>query len=204
MANLFVRFLGRSIIKFSGWKVDQHLKEDFKRCVMIGAPHTSNWDFPITMAAFEVMEIPLRFTIKKEWMRPPLGWIMKGLGAIPIDRSPKDARSQPLSTVDAMVRLFENQKELAVLVTPEGSRSLKENWRTGFYHVAKQAGVPIALGYLDWGKKTAGIGKVIWPSDDMEKDMQTIMRFYQGIQPRFPEKFSVDVRYLPQETAAPG
>ena len=197
MSNLFVRFLGKSIISLAGWKVDQRLKQDFRRCVMIGAPHTSNWDFPITAAAFEVMDIPLRFTIKKEWMKPPLGWIMKGLGAIPIDRTPKDTRSQPLSTVEAMVNLFDNEEELAVLVTPEGTRSRNEHWKTGFYHVARLAGVPIALSYLDWAKKEAGIGKVIWPSGDMEKDMKTIMQFYQGITPRYPEKFSIDVRYKP-------
>lgn len=198
MSNFLLRLWGKSIIKLAGWSVDQHLKQDFRRCVMIGAPHTSNWDFPITRAAFEVMEIPIRFTIKKEWLKPgPMGWLLRVLGAIPIDRTPKDARSQPLSTVEAMVNLFHENGDLVILVTPEGTRSRQEQWRTGFYHVARLAGVPIALGYLDWHKKIAGIGKVIWPGDDMEKDMKEIMAFYQNITPRYPEKFSIDVRYTP-------
>ena len=196
MKKILFRWWGKAIIFVSGWRVDQHLKADFKRCVMIGAPHTSNWDFVITRAAFEVMEIPIRFTIKKEWTKGILGWLFTALGAIAIDRTPKDGRTEPLSTVDAMVQLFKDNRDLVVLVTPEGTRSRAEHWKTGFYHVAKQAGVPIALGYLDYKKKIAGIGKVVVPTDDMVADMKLIMNFYAAITPRFPDQFSVDIRYV--------
>jgi 1-acyl-sn-glycerol-3-phosphate acyltransferase len=199
MKKWIFRIWGRAIIWVFGWKVDQHLKADFKRCVMVAAPHTSNWDFVICRAAFEVMELPVRFTIKKEWTKGFLGGLLVSLGAIGIDRKPKDKRSEPISYVDAMVNLFEENEELAVLVTPEGSRKRMEQWKTGFYHVAKKAGVPIAFGYLDYKTKTAGIGKVIWPGEDMEADMREIMKFYAGIHPKFPELFSVDLRYLPKD-----
>jgi hypothetical protein len=94
-----------------------------------------------------------------------------------------------------MANLFREHEKLAVLVTPEGSRSLRTEWKTGFYHVARLASVPMVLGYLDYQKKEAGIGKIIYPGEDMEKDMKEIMEFYKGINARFPEKFSTDLRY---------
>jgi len=198
MKKLIFKLWGRAIVSIMGWKVDQYLKADFKRCVMIAAPHTSNWDFVICRAVFEVMDVPVRFTIKKEWTKGFLGWLLVSLGAIGIDRKSIDKRSEPISYVDAMVNLFEENEDLAVLITPEGSRKKMEQWKTGFYHVAKKAAVPIAFGYLDYKTKTAGIGKVIWPGEDMEADMQEIMKFYLGIHPKFPELFSVDLRYLPK------
>ncbi len=197
MKKWFFRILGKAIIRLSGWKVDQHLKQGFRRCVVVAAPHTSNWDFVLARAAFEVMEIPVRFTIKQEWTTGILGWLLVALGAIGIDRRPKDKQSQPISYVDAMAHLFEENNELAVLITPEGSRSKQDHWKTGFYHVAKLANVPIALGYLDYKKKEAGIGKVMWPGNSMESDMKEIMAFYRDKTPCFPQKFSLDVRYLP-------
>ncbi|HPI11042.1 MAG TPA: 1-acyl-sn-glycerol-3-phosphate acyltransferase [Catalimonadaceae bacterium] len=197
MKDVFFRILGRLIIWVSGWRVDQSLKQDYRRCVVVAAPHTSSLDFVFARAAFEVMKVPVRFTIKKEWTTGPLGWLLKALGAIGIDRRPKDKQSQPISYVDAMAKLFSENKDLAVLITPEGTRSRQTTWKTGFYHVAKTAGVPIALGYLDYQEKVAGIGKILWPGEDMETDMKTIMAFYQDKHPKFPEKFAIDDRYQP-------
>jgi len=197
MKRWFFRILGKCIIRIFGWNVDQKLKEDFRRCVVVAAPHTSNFDFVIARAVFEEMKIPVRFTIKQEWTKGILGWLLIELGAIGIDRRPKDKQSQPVSYVDAMANLFETNKELAVLITPEGSRSRQVNWKTGFYYVAKLAGVPIGLGYLDYKSKTAGIGMVIWPGDDMAADMKKIMAFYQDKYPKYPAKFSLDERYIP-------
>jgi 1-acyl-sn-glycerol-3-phosphate acyltransferase len=195
MKKIFFNYLGRIIIRLSGWQVDQKLKDDFRRCVVVAAPHTSNMDFVIARAAFEVMGVPVRFTIKQEWTKGLLGSLLMYLGAIGIDRRPKQDQDQPISYVDAMVKLFGQNQELAVLITPEGSRSRQEHWKTGFYHVAKLAGVPIALGYLDYKNKVAGIGKVIWPGENMEDDMREIMDFYRNIHPKYPAKFSIDVRY---------
>lgn len=197
MKNFLFRIWGRAIMFFSGWKVDQVLKDQCRRCVMVGAPHTSNWDFVFARAAFEVMELPVRFTIKKEWMESKIGWLIKALGGIAIDRSSHEGEKGHISMVDAMVRLFEQNEDLVILVTPEGTRNRSETWKTGFYYVAKNAGVPIALGYMDYKRKVAGIGKVIYPTDDMEKDMKEIMAFYQTVNPCYPEKFSIDLRFQP-------
>lgn len=161
-----------------------------QHCVMIGAPHTSNWDFVYCMVAFEIMNIPLRFTIKKEWMRFPFSVFVKPFGAIAIDRSPKEAGGEKLSMVDAMVELLEKTPRMAMVVTPEGTRKPVKKLRTGFYHVAVKAEVPIALGYMDYAKRVAGVGKIIYPSGDIHADMAIITEFYKNVTPRFPESNS--------------
>jgi 1-acyl-sn-glycerol-3-phosphate acyltransferase len=193
---MFVAFC-RFVFRLRGWKASGLIPtpDAAKRCVMVAAPHTTNWDAIYTIACFDIMGIKWRFTIKKEWLKPPFGGILKSLGAIGIDRSPRKAGEQRPSTVEAMARLFEEHEQLCIVVTPEGTRSLAKEWKTGFYHVAKRAGVPIALGYMDYAKKEAGVGKIIYPSDDMAADMRQIMDFYKTITPKFPEKFSLDVRY---------
>ena len=191
------KLIAKLIFKLMGWTLDDHLKADFKRCVMIAAPHTSNWDFIITRAAFTLMAIPIRFTVKKEWMRFPFNYIFGPLGAIAIDRSPKKPGDPRPSMTEAMIDLFEHNDELVVLVTPEGTRSLVKKWKTGFYHVAVGANVPIALGYLDFKNKIAGVGKVVYPSGDMQKDLREIMAFYNAkSNAKHPEKFSVDLDYV--------
>jgi 1-acyl-sn-glycerol-3-phosphate acyltransferase len=178
-----------------GWKVDKIVPEGVQRCVMIASPHTSNWDFPIARAAFTILKIPVRFTIKDSWFKFPLNLIFAPLGGIPINRTPKKEGEERPSMVDAMSDLFKDHKDLAVMVTPEGTRSYRDEWKSGFYHVAKAANVPIGLGYLDYKNKIAGVGKVVYPSDDLAADMKIIMDFYKDIAPKNKEKFSIDKRY---------
>lgn len=189
------KLLAKLIFAIFGWKLDDHLKADFRRCVMIAAPHTSNWDIVFARAAFSLLGIPVRFTVKKEWTRFPFNLIMNPLGAIAIDRSPKKPGDPRPSMTEAMIKLFAENKELVVLVTPEGTRSLRTKWKTGFYHVASGAKVPIALGYLDYKNRIAGVGKMVYPSGDMHKDIKEIMDYYKNIPPKFPEKFSIDIEY---------
>jgi 1-acyl-sn-glycerol-3-phosphate acyltransferase len=184
------------IFRISGWKLDTNVPAQVKRCIVIAAPHTSNWDYWYAMAAFIIYRLKIRYAIKKEWMRFPFSLITKPLGGIAIDRSPKTENEPRLSHTEAMIELFKQNDELILLLTPEGTRSKNENWRTGFYHVAKEVGVPVFLGYVDYKEKKAGIGKAVYPSADMAKDMQEIMQFYQQFHAKFPENFSVDTNYL--------
>ncbi len=180
----------------TGWKVDENLPPEIKKCIIIAAPHTSNWDFWYTIASFTIYKLRIRFTVKKEWMRFPFSLLMKPLGGIAIDRTPRVDESGRKSFVEAMIELFEENEELIIVITPEGSRSQRNKWKTGFYHVAMGANVPILLGYVDYQKKVAGIGKTIYPTD-FDTDMRQIMAFYQKINPKFPEKFSVDKDFMP-------
>jgi 1-acyl-sn-glycerol-3-phosphate acyltransferase len=185
------------ILRMGRWKLDDALRGYQGSSVMIGAPHTSNWDFVYAIMVFVALDIPVRFTIKKEWMRFPFGGFMRSLGAIPIDRSPLKPGDPPRGTTEAMAALFKEHKNLVVLVTPEATRSKRSEWKTGFYYVAVQAGVPIGLGYLDYEKRRAGVHEFFHPSGDIAKDMHHMMAFYSGIHPKNPENFSVDTRYYP-------
>ncbi len=188
--------LSNTYLKLTGWKLDgDPPKEVFEKCVIICAPHTTNWDFPNTWAIMDTLNVKTQYAIKKEAMGFPMGGILRQLGCIPIDRSKKEGK-QKTSTVDAIANLFEQYDKLCLMIAAEGTRSLCTKWKTGFYYIALKAKVPICLGYLDYTTKTGGIPKVIYPTGDIHKDMGEIMRFYQSINPKFPEKFSVDERYL--------
>lgn len=163
--------------------------ENTPKSVMIAAPHTSNWDFFYARAAFFLLGIPVKTTIKKEAMFFPMNIILKFFGVIPVDRKKKTGGlSRKNSMVDAMVQLFEEREELVIMITPEGTRKYVPRWKTGFYHVAKKANVPIVLGYLDYKKKHAGIGPVVYPGDDIDQDLKTIMDFYRGVTGKYPEQ----------------
>ena len=183
------------IFKALGWKLKTEAIVGIKQSITIAAPHTANMDLPIAKAAFDLMGLPLRFTVKQEWVRFPFKRIMLNLGAIAIDRRPKNPGEERPSMTEAMANLFKENPELHVMVTPEGTRSLRTQWKTGFWYTAKMANVPILLGYLDYKNKVAGIGKIIYPTD-LETDMRTMMEFYKDITPCHPEKFSLDQRYI--------
>ncbi len=199
IASLFImiRKIFIFIFKILGWKLKTEAIKGIKQSITIAAPHTANMDLPIAKAAFDLMGLPLRFTVKKEWVRFPFKSIMLDLGAIAIDRNPKNPGDPRPSMVEAMTNLFKENEELHVMVTPEGTRSLRTEWKTGFWYTAKAANVPILLGYLDYKNKIAGIGKIIYPTN-LEDDMRTMMDFYKDITPCHPEKFSIDVRYAPK------
>src|ERR1700746_1660572 len=110
------------IFKLSGWKVTHYLSNDIKKCVIIVAPHTSNWDFIFGMGAVKVMKLKLRFAIKKEWIRFPFKHLMLSLGALPIDRKKENSSEEKKSSVEAMAELFEDHNELRLVITPEGTR----------------------------------------------------------------------------------
>jgi len=192
---MLTQLFARSVLTLSGWTVKNNMPPDIKQCVMIAAPHTSNWDFFYTRLAFLQMDIPVKMTIKRSYMRFPYGPFARALGCIGIDRRPKKEGQERPSMVQVMADLFKEHDNLVMLVTPEGTRSLSTKWKTGFYHVAVLANVPVALGYLDYKKKEAGVGKMVYPSGNMKKDVQNIMAFYKNIVPHTPEYFSIDLDY---------
>ncbi|HEY0031411.1 MAG TPA: 1-acyl-sn-glycerol-3-phosphate acyltransferase [Bacteroidia bacterium] len=180
------------IFKLFGWKVTHLLPDEIKKCVIVVAPHTSNWDFVFGMGAVKVMKIKLRFAIKKEWIRFPFKRLMLSLGALPINRNKKEASGEKQSTVEIMSELFEKHDELRLVITPEGTRSKVEKWRTGFYHIALNAKVPIALAFINYETKFCGIDQIIYPSGDFNADMKLIMDFYKNMKGKNSENFSID------------
>ena len=191
-----MRLICTLIFRLMGWKTGSSIPADYPQCVVIAAPHTSNWDLILAIGALEILKIKAKYTIKSEWMRFPFKWLIHSTGGVAVDRSPKKAGEERRSTVDALAELFQTHKELALLVTPEGTRKKATKWRTGFYQVALKANVPILMGYVDYAKKEAGIGTVIHPSPGgFEKDMRIIMDFYAKTTPKFPESFSLDEEF---------
>ena len=181
------------ILRLFGWKINPEIPKEYDRCVLIGAPHPSNWDFLFSVLSFKALKIPYKFTIKKQWFRFPFNLIIKPIGGLPIDT--KGNSQKGISNVDTMASFFSLKEKFVMAITPEGTRSLKKEWKSGFYHVAKKANVPICLAYLDYKNKIAGVGKVIFPTDNMAADMKMIMDFYKEIVAKFPHNFSTDLRY---------
>lgn len=183
------------LYRLKGWKMNKNVPPEAQRCVMIASPHTSNWDIIFALGAFYEMKIPVRFTVKNDWFKFPFKAMMSAMGGIPIDRSPKKPGEARPSMVEAMANIFKEHDKISIMVTPEGTRKRNDNWKTGFWHTAKLAGVPICLGYLNYANKTAGVGMAIYPNN-LEEDMATIMHFYKDIAPKYSEKFAVDPKYF--------
>ena len=201
MARLIANFL----LWLSGWKVKKDYPPEATRCVMIAAPHTTNWDAYFVKLATISLGIPMKIAIKDNWTKGLIGFIMRPMGALGIDRSPKNG-SDRMSQVDLMADLFKTNDSIALAIAPEGTRKRREKWKRGFYWVAKKADVPITFGYLDYEKKEAGVGpEVLWPSDDIDKDFKKINDFYRDIKAKYPEKYSLDLRFEKvQETKQTG
>lgn len=183
-----------------GWEIDHHLPFDLDRCVMLAAPHTSNWDALYARLGLKAMGVNARITIKDSYMKFPFGPFVRAMGGVGINRRPKVEGEQRPSMVEVMADLFVEHEKLVMLITPEGTRAKQTQWKTGFYHIALKANVPIALAYMDYQLKKVGIGKVIYPSGNMQQDIKEIMDFYANIAPKFPELYSVDTRYVSQNS----
>jgi len=190
------KIITKILLKLGGWTVKYPIPDEAQRCVMIAAPHTTNWDALWTRVAFQELGIPVKIAIKDTWTKMPiLGYFIRAFGGLGINRSPKKEGAPRKSQIDQMADFFKTNERIALVIAPEGSRSLKEEWKMGFYHVAKKAGVPITFGYLDYAKKEAGVGGAVHLSEDIAQDMAPIMDFYSTITPKFPEQFSLDQRY---------
>jgi len=173
----------RLVLRLMGWKITSVIPAGTKKCVIAVAPHTSYWDFVIGRLAYSVLGVKANFLIKKEAFRFPFKHLLLQMGGIPVDRG----RSSKM--VDQIVDQFNKSESLFIVITPEGTRKPVRQWKKGFYYIANQAQVPIALGYLDYAKKEGGVGKVIFPNGDMESQMKEIKEFYRGMTPKHPERF---------------
>lgn len=182
------------LFKKNGWRVINGLPNEIKSCVLLAGPHTSNWDTVYALAALKKLNVNVRIAIKKEMMAFPFGPFLRGVGAISIDRNPKESK-QRITAVDAMAQLYKSHKNLVLLISPEGTRSPVTKWRTGFYYVAKKANVPIVCSYLNYKSKTAGIGSVFYPDEDLETMMKKVQEFYATKHPKFPKDFKTTPEY---------
>ena len=176
-----IRVCAFAFLLLTGWRC----KKDPPKCrkyVLIAAPHTSNWDFPIMMSVAFKLKGKLYWMGKEVLFKRPFKGLFKWLGGIPIDRS----RSN--NVVKQMVDKFVEMDKLILTIPPSGTRKMVKKWKSGFYHIAAGANVPVALGFLDFKKKTGGIGPVVTITGDMERDMMIIRSFYADIEGKYPEE----------------
>lgn len=171
-----------------GWKVIARVTPEMAHSVMLAAPHTSNWDFPLALAAFWKMGIDVKYFIKDNYTKSLVGWFFKWTGAIGVDRSKKSN-----NLTDHAIELLKANDQLVVLVPAEGTRKRVEQWRTGFYHISREADVPISLGYLDYVNKIAGVAQPFQPSGDFNEDMTFIQEFYRPISAKYPEQYNPQI-----------
>jgi len=184
-----MKYLAQIILKLIGWKVNCQMVFNFKKAVLVVAPHTSSLDFWLGRLTFWYLNLPINFVIKKEYFKFPISNILKALGGIPIDRK-KSAGS-----IEQIARYFDSNDKVFIAITPEGTRKFTKNWKMGFYYIALKAKVPIILCYVDYKKKECGMGHTIIPTGNIEEDLKILYNFYKGVNAKYPEKFNLSSMY---------
>lgn len=184
LSRLVRRFLV-ALYRLRGWHIDGRLPAD-KKFVLVGAPHTSNWDFAVFLGAVDELGIKPNYIGKHSLFRWPLRRFMLDMGGIPIDRSRR------ANYVGQVVAEFERRDELALVIAPEGTRDSDGRWKSGFYHIAKSAGVPIVPAWIDRKRRVGALGPVIWPSGDYRSDLAKIAAFYRNAWPEQQRFHEID------------
>jgi len=173
--------LSKIILRICQWRKAGRLP-GISKYVMIIAPHTSNWDMPVGLVIALSLGLKLKWLAKKTLFRWPFGCFIKWLGGIPIDRSKSS------NIVAQSIQTFKESNELVLVVAPEGTRRKVNYWKTGFYHIANGANVPIVMGFIDYARKEGGIGPTMIPTGNIEFDMQKIRLFYDNLTGKIPDK----------------
>jgi 1-acyl-sn-glycerol-3-phosphate acyltransferase len=166
--------MARLLMRLFGWRVDGRLP-DIPKFILIGAPHTSSWDFVLFLGVIFTLRANVRFMGKAVLFRSPVGFFFRYCGGIPVDRS------KATGLVDQMVQAIRESDRFILTIAPEGTRHHVQEWKRGFYHIAKGAGIPIVTAIVDGKHKTVRIGQVFHLTEDMEADMKTIQGFFKGV-----------------------
>jgi len=176
-----LKFLSHAVLRLVGWRKGGPLP-DVDKCIVIGAPHTSNWDLPLVLTLALAYGAPMHWMAKKSVFRWPFGGICRWMGGIPVDRSKR------CGAVEQTAQLFRNSEKLKIVISPEGTRGVS-TWKTGFYYIAYTAGIPIVPAFLDYRTKRGGLTEPFYPTGDIVKDMEFFRDFYGRITARYPELF---------------
>lgn len=175
-----LKIAARLFLRLTGWEAEG-AKPVHQKFVLIAAPHTSNWDLAYLLALAVVFDIKISWMGKHTLFRGPMGAVMEALGGIPVRRNKHG------KLVDQMARAFDETDSLCLTVPAEGTRSYVPNWKSGFYHIAALANVPIQMGYLDYSRRRGGFGAALLPSGDLRADMDEIRDFYSDKVGKYPD-----------------
>jgi len=173
-----------SLLKCFGWK-SIGAPIPTPKCIILGAPHTSIWDFVISLLFYTAVGGKASVLVKKEFFVWPVKGLMRRLGAIPVDRS------KGASFVKQIVETFNSHETLHVAIAPEGTRNPTSNWKGGFYTISKAANVPVYFGFFDWGRKEVGVAEELLLSNDQQADIKRVRQWYneRGVKGKHPKKF---------------
>ncbi len=180
------RLLSRMLLRLWGWRIAPF--PDIDKAVAVGGPHTSNWDGLLGILGATALGLDTAFLIKASAFRWPLGPWLRRMGGVPVDRT------RATGAVDQAVEMFRDSERLIMVVTPEGTRTNAPRWKTGFYHIARLARVPMVLAVPDYSRKELNFPLVIEPGDDMEADMRKMIECFADTTPRHPDKLSAPVK----------
>ena len=175
------RRLGRIYLWMIGWRIEGKVPSEPKY-VAIAAPHTSYWDFTHMIAFGFATDQYISFLMKASMFKGPAGALFRKMGGIPV------YRSEAFGLVDSVVREFDKAERLIVVIAPEGSRSKRDHWKSGFYHIAVKANLPIALGFMDYERKVVGYGPLLIPSGDEAGDVSMMADFYDDMRGKYPDQ----------------
>ena len=176
-------FLSWSWLTLANWEIVGEVPKE-KKFVLIAAPHTSNWDFPLLMAMACLFRLEIYWMGKDALFWGPFGPLMRWLGGIPIDRQNSH------NVVDATVKAFNRSESLVVVIPPEGTRAKVRHWKSGFYHIAIGANVPIGLSFLDFNEKKGGFLPTFYPTGNVEDDIDAIKLFYRDVKGKYPDRWA--------------
>jgi 1-acyl-sn-glycerol-3-phosphate acyltransferase len=163
-------------LRLAGWQFEGEVPPE-KKYVCLATPHTSNWDGLLLVTLTRSIGLQLDWMVKDSWVKGPAGPVLRRVGAVAINRS------RSTNIVEQMVEQFKKRDAFVLAIPPEGTRSRAEYWKSGFYHIARGANVPVVTGYLDFARKRAGLGPAIHMTGDVRADMDKIRAFYEKQKP---------------------
>tara|TARA_B100000989_G_C19351314_1_gene389210 strand:- start:146 stop:667 length:522 start_codon:yes stop_codon:yes gene_type:complete len=170
-------------LKVIRWRVVGTLPSEHKYVIIV-APHTSNWDFPLFIFVVSMLKLQPSVLIKHTVFRGPLNWFFRYCGGIPVNRK------RGGSLVDKIKKIYEEREKFSLIITPEGTRSANPNWKLGFHHIARAANVPILMVYVDSTSRTVGIEGLFEPTADMHADIKQIKKFYDSKKGLIPSNYA--------------
>jgi 1-acyl-sn-glycerol-3-phosphate acyltransferase len=187
VVNTLLRGFSLAFLRLAGWRIEGALPAHASKAVLIAAPHTSNWDLPYTLMVAFALRLNVYWMGKQSIFKPPFRGVMRWLGGIPVNRE------QSTNLVAASVAAIQTADgPLQLIVPPEGTRSKTRYWKTGFYHIAVGAQVPIVMAYMDYHDKRSGLGPVFVPTGDVDADMAAIKAFYAPFKGKNAGQFEAD------------
>lgn len=177
------QWIAVTAMRISGWKIEAAIP-NIPKFILVGAPHTSNWDFVLTMLTKFALEVRISWMAKHSLFRWPFKRILEGLGGIPVNRDLKNA-----GVVEQTIELFKNRDKLALAIMPEGTRAKVMRWKSGFYHIAEGAKVPMVMVRFDYARRVIGIGPTFNPTGELAADLPLIQAIFASIQGKNPRQF---------------